>query len=50
MFLYMFAFMLTSVVEQAFFVHKACTVNHKYSLEICDNLTQYEDIKKEVQV
>lgn len=50
MFLYMFAFMLTSVVEQAFFVHKACTVNHNYSLAICENLTQYDDIKKEVQV
>lgn len=50
MFLYMFAFQLTSVIEQAFFVHKACQVNHNYSAEICNNLTQHADINKEVQV
>lgn len=50
MFLYMFAFQLTSVIEQAFFVHKACQVNHNYSAEICNNLTQHPDINKEVQV
>lgn len=50
MFLYMFAFQLTSVIEQAFFVHKACQVNHNYSAEICNNLTQYVDINKDVQV
>lgn len=50
MFLYMFAFQLTSVIEQAFFVHKTCKVNHNYSAEICNNLTQYIDINKEVQV
>lgn len=50
MFLYMFAFMLTSVVEQAFYVNKACRVNHGYSIEICDNLDKNDDIKKEVQV
>lgn len=50
MFLYMFAFQLTSVIEQAFFVHKACQVNHNYTAEICNNLTQYVEINKEVQV
>lgn len=50
MFLYMFAFQLTSVVEQAFFVDKACRVDHNYTAEICDNLTQHVDIKKEVQI
>lgn len=52
MFLYMFAFQLTSVIEQAFFIYKACTVNHNYSHEICSDLTNknYTDIKKEVQV
>lgn len=50
MFLYMFAYQLTSVIEQAFFVHKACQVNHNYSAEICNNLTQYVDINKDVQV
>ena len=50
MFLYMFAFMLTTVVEQVFFVFKACTVNHGYPEDICYNIQNYEDIKKEVQV
>lgn len=50
MFLYMFAFMFTSVIELAFYVQRACRTNHNYSAAICDNLTQYQDIKKEVQV
>lgn len=50
MFLYMFAFQLTSVIEQAFFVRRACMVNHNYSAAICDNLGNYTDIQKEVQV
>lgn len=52
MFLYMSAFMLTSVVEEAFFVHKACTVNLNYSKEICDNLTaaDHKQFQKEVQL
>lgn len=50
MFLYMFAFQLTSVIEQAFFVRRACMVNHNYSAHICDNLANYTDIQKEVQV
>ncbi|XP_077302511.1 lysosomal proton-coupled steroid conjugate and bile acid symporter SLC46A3 [Arctopsyche grandis] len=39
MFLYMMAFTITSVVEQAFFINKACTVNHGHGSEICDNLS-----------
>lgn len=50
MFCYMMAYMLTSVVEQAFYVHKACTVNHNYTAEICDNIELHQDVKKEVQV
>lgn len=50
MFLYMFAFQLTSVIEQAFFVRRACMVNHNYPAHICDNLVNYTDIQKEVQV
>lgn len=50
MFLYMLAYMITSVVEQAFYVEKACLVNHGYSHEICDNLDANDTIKKEVQV
>lgn len=50
MFLYMMAFMLTSVVEQVFFLYKACTVNHGYSHDICINIELYQDIKKEVQI
>ncbi|XP_058448236.1 proton-coupled folate transporter [Malaya genurostris] len=50
MFLYMMAFMLTSVVEQVFFLYKACTVNHGYSHDICINIESHQDIKKEVQI
>lgn len=52
MFFYMFAFQLTSVIEQELFVQKACRVNLNYSAEICDNLVNEKnaDISKEVQV
>lgn len=50
MFLYMMAFMLTSVVEQVFFLYKACTVNHGFSHDICINIENHQDIKKQVQV
>lgn len=50
MFLYMFSFMLTSVVEQAFFLYKACLVNHNLNATICDHLEDYKEIKKEVQI
>ncbi|KAL5291161.1 SLC46A3 family protein [Megaselia abdita] len=50
MFLYMFAFMITSVVEQAFFVNKACLVNNNFTADICDNLNEYPEIKKQVQI
>lgn len=50
MWLYMMAFMITSVVEQAFFVHKSCRVDHGYSEEICSKLNDNETIKAEVQV
>nr|CAD7256985.1 unnamed protein product [Timema shepardi] len=52
MFFYMFAFMLTSVVEQAFFVNKACQVNLGYSQEICLDLTNdnFTEENKKVQV
>ncbi|CAK9826806.1 Proton-coupled folate transporter [Anthophora retusa] len=50
MWLYMMAYMITSVVEQAFFVHKACRVDHGYSEEVCMKLNDNETIKAEVQV
>lgn len=52
MVLYMMAFMTTNVVEQSFFVYKACTVNHGYNKTICEHINekQYENITKEVQV
>jgi hypothetical protein len=48
----MMAFMLTSVVEQAFFVDKACRVNLNFSDIICSNLAdnQYKEYNKQVQV
>lgn len=50
LFLYMFAFMTTSVVENVFFVYKACTVNHNHPHNVCINIENFTDIKKEVQV
>lgn len=50
MWLYMMAFMITSVVEQAFFVYKACRVDHGYSEEICANLKDNATINAKVQV
>lgn len=52
LFLYMMAYMVTSVIEQAFFVYKACKVDHQYPEEICRNINNasFLDIKKEVQV
>lgn len=50
MFFYMMAFMITNVVEQTFYIFKACTVNHGYSPEICYNITSNATINTEVQV
>ncbi|XP_031621409.1 thymic stromal cotransporter homolog [Contarinia nasturtii] len=52
MFLYMFAFQLTTVIEQELFVRKACMVNHGVEAKICDNLKNetYNNIHKEVQI
>ncbi|KAK5641306.1 hypothetical protein RI129_009853 [Pyrocoelia pectoralis] len=52
MVLYMMAFMTTSIVEQAFFVEKACRVNHNYNKSICDNIADpiNAHANKEVQV
>lgn len=50
MFFYMMAFMLTNVIEQTFYVFQACTINHGYSEEICNNISHYEEINKEIQI
>ncbi|XP_011268476.2 thymic stromal cotransporter homolog [Camponotus floridanus] len=52
MWFYMLAFMFTSVVEQDFFRHKACRVDHGYSEEICSKLNDNNNtaIKTEVQI
>lgn len=50
MFLYMMAFMLTSVVEQAFFLYKACRVNHGFTEEVCQSLDLNLTLKKDIQV
>ncbi|XP_043259942.1 uncharacterized protein LOC122401700 [Colletes gigas] len=49
MWLYMMAYMVTSVVEQALFVYKSCRVDHGYSEEICAKLNDNNTIKAEVQ-
>lgn len=50
MWLYMMAFMITSVVEQDFFSYKACRVDHGLSEEICANLKANKTLKSIVQV
>ncbi|KAH0953503.1 hypothetical protein HN011_010038 [Eciton burchellii] len=52
MWLYMMAFMFTSVVEQDFFRYKACRVDHGYSEEICSKLNNDDnkEIKTKVQM
>ncbi|KAL0902365.1 hypothetical protein ABMA27_000255 [Loxostege sticticalis] len=50
MFLYMMAFMITSVIEQTFYVFRACTVNHGYSEEICYDINKHSEINNEVQI
>lgn len=52
MWLYMMAFMFTSVVEQDFFRYKACRVDHGYSEEICMKLNDDDNkaIKTKIQV
>ncbi|XP_051163247.1 proton-coupled folate transporter [Leptopilina boulardi] len=50
MWLYMMAFMTTSVIEQAFFVYKACRVDHEFSEEICRNITANKTLNSQVQI
>ncbi|XP_025075002.1 proton-coupled folate transporter isoform X1 [Pogonomyrmex barbatus] len=52
MWLFMMAFMFTSVVEQDFFKHKACRVDHGYSEQVCMSLNDNNntDIKTKVQM
>lgn len=50
MWLYMMAFMITSVVEQDFFIYKACRVDHNLSEETCANLKFNDTLKTEVQM
>lgn len=50
MFLYMFAFMVTSVVEQDFFLQKACRVNNNLTDEICEHIKDSENAEYKVQV
>ncbi|XP_049884973.1 proton-coupled folate transporter [Pectinophora gossypiella] len=49
MFFYMMAYMITSVVEQTFYVFRACTVNHGYSEQVCYNISGHSAINKEIQ-
>ena len=50
MWFFMMAFMTTSVIEQAFFMHKACRVDHGFSEKICRNLSDNKTLHAEVQV
>lgn len=52
LFAYMFAFMLTSVVEQTFYVDRACRVNLNFSDHVCSNIQNmtYKEQLTQVQV
>ncbi|XP_024943779.1 proton-coupled folate transporter [Cephus cinctus] len=50
MWLYMMAFMITSVVEQSFFVYKSCRVDHGFSEETCRNISSNSTLNAIVQV
>ncbi|XP_054277315.1 proton-coupled folate transporter [Macrosteles quadrilineatus] len=52
MFLYMGSYMVSSVVEQAFFVHKACMVDVGLPADVCANISakENEEYNKRVQV
>ncbi|XP_058791948.1 proton-coupled folate transporter isoform X2 [Phymastichus coffea] len=52
MWLYMMAYMITSIVEQAFFIQKACSADLGYSELICSNLNRDKNkqIKEKVIV
>ncbi|XP_065358977.1 probable peptidoglycan muropeptide transporter SLC46 [Calliphora vicina] len=52
MFLYMFAFMNTSVVEHDFYLQKACRVNNNFTDDICEHIKDSEnaEYKKLVQI
>ncbi|XP_071443127.1 proton-coupled folate transporter-like [Hetaerina americana] len=50
MFLYMFAFSVTQVVEQALFVDKACRIDFKISANICSHLQEKQYEKQMVTV
>lgn len=50
MVLYMLAFMITSVVEEEFYIQKACLVHLNKSAAVCGNLSMYQETKKEVQI
>ncbi|CAG5103757.1 Similar to slc46a1: Proton-coupled folate transporter (Danio rerio) [Cotesia congregata] len=50
MWLYIMAYMMTSVVEQALFVDKSCRVNHGFSEEVCRDIKNNDTINKIVQV
>ncbi|KAG8327276.1 hypothetical protein J6590_022699 [Homalodisca vitripennis] len=52
MFLYMASYMLSTVVEQAFFVHKACTVDLRLPADTCAaiNTEEHKEDYKKVQL
>lgn len=52
MFLYMGACMISTVVEQAFFVHKACMVNMGFPANVCEHINskENEEYNKQVQI
>lgn len=50
MILYMLAFMMTSIVEEEFYLQKSCRAHLKMSPEVCGNLSSLPELKKEVQV
>lgn len=52
MFLYMMGYRVIYVVEEAFFLYKACTVDLAFPLHVCQHITQpiYKNYSAEVQI
>ncbi|KAF7987222.1 hypothetical protein HCN44_010415 [Aphidius gifuensis] len=50
MWLYMMAFMSTTVIEQSLFIYKACRVDHGLSEEICRNKINDSNLNNKIQI
>lgn len=50
LFLYIFAFMITNVIEQDLFLQKICRINKNYPVDICNNIKNISNEKYKIEV